>query len=1251
MATAAAPITLPTITVPLKLDTSNLQSALQTANALLGQLNTVLDKVKAGSSSASGAMNEQAASTEKVTAATKEAAEATIDAAEATKKHTDAQGRLRDEHGRFVSSSKKASDATKDLEDNLKKTEGTTQRLQVSLKGFVDKLNSIGGAVSAIFSAKVVEALNKSIEAASDLNESMGKSSVVFGKNDAAIQAWAKTAADKMGFSRQQAIETAATFGNLFEGIGASRDKAAAMSRTMVQLGSDLASFNNVDTKTVLQDLQSGLTGQVEPLRKYGINLSEAALKQKALDLGLITTTKGTLPDSVKMQAAYALILAKTGNAQGDFARTSGGLANQQRILDSKMTDLSATIGGILLPMKLKLVGVIENLIAKFEALPKSIQGVIVVAIGLVAGLGVVLPAVAAVVGAIGAIGVPVAAAIAAVAALGAAFTMNAGGIQDTAKKVLGPVATFIREQWAKVVAWWKDNLPIMAETVHTVVTAIQQFWHDHGERIMAIISHAWEIVKDIIGGALDAILGVLKLTMQVINGDWEGAWKTLIDTAGNLSEKLVDAVKHVFEGLGNTIALLFQSMFDADKHLLQATARLTGLDIGAQIADGILAGLQGMLPQFRDFLQGLRNQIKGFLPQPSGPHATTAAGEGGFDFGTNYDEHTGKPISDFGGGDFGAPGKKTTNPKTPAPADKNADAIADALREAANTKITQTIGTIQGAFDRLKDTLKDISDPAQLDATVKEMRRLSILITKKQAEIASNTVSAAEADLKRAQATKNADDIASAKVALIKAKTDAAGEIGGLFTGDPLSGSIGRDAKSRTDQIDQAKKDQYQELAKARKDADKEAERSASEALKLNLDRLEEERKANRLSVADYQQQLRFLLASQVAGSKEQEEVQKALDATIIEGRKKRTALIEEQDAAEAAHAVFQHEQDAKDDLKAGAKAALGGRDTQGILADAQSTFNKRIKYEIDLQYWQNNVAQASAILQNTLSPAIDRIFKGDLQGGIRSLFQSIGQQLTQLVTRLATMRLAAGIANRLFKRPTDPESEQEKSARLAQQHMDAGALSIKGAADALTKAAEAIDKAAGRLKQSTDNPDNKPTDTAAGTAPTDTSSPATTATTAINALGTASSLMHPAPGSAAAQAAGILNGLSGLGPLISMLPGGGALAALLGGAGKAGGFLGGITKIFGFDKGGLLPDVAMVHRGEMLVQPRPGSMALPAELTRAITQGRSGTTNIQVHISGVNGQGMSIPEIGREVGKHVNRQIQVARRMPAGG
>lgn len=223
------------------------------------------------------------------------------------------------------------------------------KRAGKQLKAFGGAAVKYGAIAASAMSAALVVMAKRSVSAASDLSETMSKSDVVFGKNSEAMKAWAATGAKAFGQSKQEALGAASTMGNMFIAMGLGADKASDMSKSMVELAADLASFNNTSSDDALQAIGAGLRGESEPLRRYGVLLDDATLKAEALAQGLYNG-KGSLTPVSRAMAAYGVILKQTTTAQGDFGRTSDGLANAQRIIVAQLANATAEIGRGLLP-------------------------------------------------------------------------------------------------------------------------------------------------------------------------------------------------------------------------------------------------------------------------------------------------------------------------------------------------------------------------------------------------------------------------------------------------------------------------------------------------------------------------------------------------------------------------------------------------------------------------------------------------------------------------------------------------------------------------------------------------------------------------------------------------------------------------------------------------------------------------------------------------------------------------------------
>ena len=222
------------------------------------------------------------------------------------------------------------------------------------------KFGTMAVKMGAVASAAIGAYLVKSVSMASDMQETLGKSEVIFGKNSKAMETWSKTAADSFGQSAEEALAAAADIGNMFKAMGLGEKEVANMSKSMVELGGDLASFNNTSPEDAINALSSALRGEAEPIRKYGVLLDAATLKAKALAMGL-HKGKGALAPATRAMAAYQVILDQTETAQGDFAKTSNGLANSQRIISARIKDMTAEIGQGLLPTVLNLTTALKG--------------------------------------------------------------------------------------------------------------------------------------------------------------------------------------------------------------------------------------------------------------------------------------------------------------------------------------------------------------------------------------------------------------------------------------------------------------------------------------------------------------------------------------------------------------------------------------------------------------------------------------------------------------------------------------------------------------------------------------------------------------------------------------------------------------------------------------------------------------------------------------------------------------------------
>ena len=227
------------------------------------------------------------------------------------------------------------------LTKGIKKSERGLKGLGDSLNKFLGPALIAGAAAAGAFAVKIgIDAVN----AASDLLETQNKVGVIFGESSQAILDFAQTSVTALGQTEEQALEASATFAQFGKAAGLAGDDLVNFSTDFVTLSADLASFNNSSPEEAITALGAALRGEALPLRRFGVLLDEATLKEEALALGISDGTS-KLNTQQKVLAAHAVVLRQTADAQGDFARTADGLANTTRILSAAVEDAKAEIG------------------------------------------------------------------------------------------------------------------------------------------------------------------------------------------------------------------------------------------------------------------------------------------------------------------------------------------------------------------------------------------------------------------------------------------------------------------------------------------------------------------------------------------------------------------------------------------------------------------------------------------------------------------------------------------------------------------------------------------------------------------------------------------------------------------------------------------------------------------------------------------------------------------------------------------
>jgi 3-deoxy-D-manno-octulosonate 8-phosphate phosphatase KdsC-like HAD superfamily phosphatase/ABC-type proline/glycine betaine transport system permease subunit len=250
------------------------------------------------------------------------------------------------------------------VRNGLNAAEKEAKKLSKTLVQTGQKIESVGSKMSMMITLPVAAAtagILKLTDGASDLSETISKSQQIFGDAAKQIDEWSNSSATAFGQSKKQAIDAASTFAIFGKSAGKTGDDLVRFSTQFTALASDFASFYNTSPEDAITAIGAAFRGENEPIRRYGILLDDASMRQEALRLGIVKTIKEALTPQQKVLAASALIMKQSSDAQGDFARTSKDLENQKRILAAEIKNLADGFGKEFIPVALRAIKIFRD--------------------------------------------------------------------------------------------------------------------------------------------------------------------------------------------------------------------------------------------------------------------------------------------------------------------------------------------------------------------------------------------------------------------------------------------------------------------------------------------------------------------------------------------------------------------------------------------------------------------------------------------------------------------------------------------------------------------------------------------------------------------------------------------------------------------------------------------------------------------------------------------------------------------------
>ena len=267
------------------------------------------------------------------------------------------------------------------------------------IKDFANKLGNVGRTLTTYVSVPLAGIGTAAFKAASDFTENVNKTEVAFGKFATNVTEWADTATDSFGLSRNAALSAASGYGAMAKSMGLSEKQAAEMSITLAGLSGDLSSYYNYSQDISQHSLESVFTGETEALKKFGIVMTQTNLEQFAASQGKVYKE---LSESEKVMLRYEFVLAKTKDAQGDFARTSDSASNSVRKMEAEFENLCIELGKNLIPILTPIIQKLSEMAKAFSRLDPEVQKAIANAGVFLFTVGPIISTVAGIANAIG---------------------------------------------------------------------------------------------------------------------------------------------------------------------------------------------------------------------------------------------------------------------------------------------------------------------------------------------------------------------------------------------------------------------------------------------------------------------------------------------------------------------------------------------------------------------------------------------------------------------------------------------------------------------------------------------------------------------------------------------------------------------------------------------------------------------------------------------------------------------------------
>ena len=475
---------------------------------------------------------------------------------------------------------------------SMEKIEKTADKTSKKADELANKFKSIGTKMTVGLTVPITAFGTYAVKMASDLNEVQNVVDTTFENSSETINKFAKNAAEQFGISELSAKQFTGTMGAMLKSMGLGNKDITDMSIALSGLAGDMASFYNLDPEEAFEKLRSGISGETEPLKQLGINMSVVNLEAFAMSKG-ITKSYDSMTQAEQATLRYQYIMETTADAQGDYSKTADSTANKTRTTMLQFQTLSAELGQQLLPIVNDVLGALQSVIKWFNNLDASGKRVVLILGGIALAIG------------------PVATAIGGLITIGTGISK----ITEAMKKwevvtKLQAVATkaMTIAQGALNTVMNMNPISLIVIAIVALIAIIVVLWNKcewFREGVMTVINTIWGAIQSV--GSF--IMGVFQNVFNFVSGIFTNLW--------NVIQTVVNTIVSIFSTAWNTIKSVATTVWNGILGLFSAGGKIfTGVVEGIAgvfktIVNAIIKGINRVIRIPFDTINGILNFIR----------------------------------------------------------------------------------------------------------------------------------------------------------------------------------------------------------------------------------------------------------------------------------------------------------------------------------------------------------------------------------------------------------------------------------------------------------------------------------------------------------------------------------------------------------------------------------------------------------------------------------------------------------------